>query len=99
MIFSNLISLASSNLPNLIDSTYKQHQEINERLAFSLCFGYDGGYMTIGGYNSEKHLPNATVNIVPYKGRGGQYVVNIYKAKVSHIIFLFFLLYNFKTNF
>lgn len=85
-------------MPNLIDSTYKQHQEVNERLAFSLCFGYDGGYMTVGGYNSDKHLPNATVNIVPYNGRGGQYVVNIYRAKVHYIILWFLYIFEYKLK-
>lgn len=73
---------ASSNAPNLIDSTFQQHKEINETLAFSLCFGYEGGYMTVGGYNSGKHLPNSTNNVVSYSSRSGQYVINIHKAKV-----------------
>lgn len=38
--------------------------------------------MTIGGYNSGKHLPNATNYVVPYSRRSGQYTINIYKAKV-----------------
>jgi len=66
----------------LVDFTFQQHKEIHENLAFSMCFGYEGGYMTVGGYNSDKHIPNSTNNIISYTGRSGQYTINIYKAKV-----------------
>jgi len=71
-------------MPNIIDFIFQQHNETNETLAFSLCFGYNGGYMTIGGYNSDKHLPNAINYIIPYSTRSGQYTISIHKAKVNY---------------
>lgn len=81
-ILTRKLEKASSNMPNLIDFTFQQHREVDESLAFSLCFGYDGGFMTLGGYNAEKHFPNASTSVVPYVTRSGQYTINIHKAKV-----------------
>ena len=39
----------SNGLPNIIDETFYQHKTDDKRLAFSLCFGIENGYMTIGG--------------------------------------------------
>lgn len=81
----NYMFLVSSILPSLIDFTFQQHNEIDEGLAFSLCFAYEGGYMTIGGYNRNKHLTNSTTFVIPYNPRSGQYVINIHAAKVKLI--------------
>ena len=71
-------------MPSIIDYTFQQHVEINESLAFSLCFAFNGGYMTIGGYNKDKHLNGSKTQVVPYIPRGGQYVINVYGAQVHY---------------
>ena len=47
------------NLPNIIDETFKQHSQNNEKLVFSLCLkSKNGGYISIGGYNTNLHIKN-----------------------------------------
>lgn len=45
------------HLPNIIDETFKQHSQNKEKLVFSLCLNTkNGGYMSIGGYNTNLHI-------------------------------------------
>ena len=41
-------------MPNLIDWTFKSGHSKKEE--FALCLGNDGGFLSIGGPTSKKHL-------------------------------------------
>jgi hypothetical protein len=42
---------------------------------FSLCFGHDGGYMTLGDYDTSRHLPVSKVETFDYDGSFGQFKI------------------------
>ena len=45
--------------PNILDMLFRNHNTSNK--SFSLCLGTEGGFMTLGGYNKEKHLKRERV--------------------------------------
>lgn len=51
--------------PNFIDSLYKAHKV--ESKNFSICLGTNGGYLTFGGYNVNKHIRGEKIQTVPYQ--------------------------------
>ena len=53
--------------PILADGLFKEHKDKNKN--FSLCFGTKGGYLTFGGYNVNKHMPNEPVQTIKYGGQ------------------------------
>jgi len=50
--------------PNFLDMLYESHKAKNKN--FSLCLGTNGGYLTFGGYNVNKHMKGEPVQTVPY---------------------------------
>lgn len=50
--------------PNFIDSLFASKKANTKN--FSLCMGTNGGYLTFGGYNVNKHIANETPQTVPY---------------------------------
>lgn len=67
------LSTDSSFPPDLISSAYKGNRAGME--LFSLCYGHDGGYMTIGGYNKSKHLEGAPIESFKFDSSHGQYKI------------------------
>ena len=62
--------------PTFVDISLKQF-ELN-RSGFSICYGYNGGYLTIGDFNSnKKHLEDQVVNTIKYYPKNYQYSVNL----------------------
>lgn len=51
--------------PNFLDMLYKTHKAKNNN--FSICLGTNGGYLTFGGYNVNKHMKGEQIQTVPYK--------------------------------
>jgi len=51
--------------PNFIDTLFKSRESNTKN--FSLCLGTNGGFLTFGGYNASKHLPNESIQTVIYK--------------------------------
>ena len=41
-------------------------QKILNSNSFSLCFAVDGGYMTFGGYRSDRHVKGQTIQKTSY---------------------------------
>jgi len=62
------------NPPNLIDSLHMQDNKISK--AFSICFGQQGGYLALGGYNKTYHTSQDSIKYVPYDSGNGQYRVH-----------------------
>lgn len=62
----------------IVDAMFKEHEITND--VFTICFADNGGFMTVGGYNSSFHLSDvAWVNMVtsPFYGiRANGLVVN-----------------------
>lgn len=52
--------------PNFIDSLFIDHKVKNRN--FSVCLGTNGGYLTFGGYNVNKHKKGEPIQTVPYTG-------------------------------
>lgn len=48
------LAFAKSRIPTLVDVLFKDHEVSTD--IFSICFGKEDGYMTIGGYNDTLHL-------------------------------------------
>ena len=66
------------NLPSIVDQVYKIHGGKQAELEFSLCFSNsDGGYMSIGGYNSDLHKKGSKTNIISYDAENSLYTVDI----------------------
>jgi len=55
------------------------------RNVFSLCFGHDGGYMTIGEYDDRLHHPDAKVEVFHFDKTQGQYKIKLNRLKVDEI--------------
>lgn len=56
-----------TNSPTIVDLLYSAHDV--KSLMFTICFALDGGFMTIGGYNTSRHHGNiswANMYISPY---------------------------------
>lgn len=70
-------------LPNIVDELFKQHKNNQEKLAFSLCLGNNGGFMSLGGYNHELHIPGEKPHIVDYNGSNNMYSIKMFGAKVG----------------
>jgi Eukaryotic aspartyl protease len=50
------LGYSKNRLFTIIDQLY--HTQVLKSNTFSLCFGLNGGFMTIGGYNITNHLKN-----------------------------------------
>ncbi|KRW98301.1 Aspartic peptidase domain [Pseudocohnilembus persalinus] len=73
-----------SRWPNLVDSLFSQHSENQEELVFSLCLSnVDGGYMSVGGYNTELHLKGAKTHIIPFKKGSSMYSIDMEELKIN----------------
>lgn len=49
--------------------------------SFALCFGHEGGFMTLGGYRSDKHLAGEEIQRVKYYGN---YLVHLKSVRVIY---------------
>lgn len=68
-------------MPNIIDFYYR-NKNLNG-LKFSLCISnLEGGFLSFGDQNLEKHLPGEKTFTVPISRQSGQYNINIYSLKV-----------------
>lgn len=73
-------SLETGTPPNLVEiSNYENRIESK---GYALCYSHDGGMMTIGGHNKEKHLGNSTTQIIDFKNTG-QFKVEMDSVSVS----------------
>lgn len=70
--------LAGSTEPNMLDLLFRQ-KALNSN-SFALCFGHDGGYMTLGGYRSDKHLKGEGIQKVKFSGN---YMVSLKSLRVD----------------
>ena len=48
--------------------------------SFALCFGHDDGYMTLGGYRTDKHLAGEEIQKIKYFSN---YEVSIKSVRVQ----------------
>lgn len=65
---------ATRHPPNLMDYLSTSNEQFGN--AFSLCLADEGGYMTIGGMNTEQHHNNEKIKHVPLIP-GDQYYVEL----------------------
>ena len=72
---------AQGNPPDIIQVQAKQGR-ISKNL-FSLCFGHNGGYLTLGEYDTTRHLPGTPVETFKFDRRAGQYRISMLKIKVD----------------
>ena len=78
----NLYKLATYAPPNVID--YYNSIDPLSNLVFSLCYAEDGGYMSLGGYNTKFHDPNDEIKYIPYTTPNEQYRINLFKISVNY---------------
>ncbi len=52
---------------------------------FSLCYGHDGGYLTIGPYDESRHVNGTTIETFTFDGSQGQYKITLNKIKVYNL--------------
>lgn len=50
---------------------------------FSLCFGHDGGYLTVGQFDRARHHPQAKEEVFDFDGSQGQYKITMKKISVD----------------
>jgi hypothetical protein len=60
-------------------------QNESNHLAFALCFSEKGGYLGIGGFNFNKHVKGAPIQVMQLSANHGrsQYNVNVMKVKLD----------------
>lgn len=75
------LSTNNSYPPDIIQ--IQQSQGRLDSGLFSLCFGHDGGYMTLGGYDRNKHLPEAREEVFKYYPDQGQYRIVLNSVSVD----------------
>ncbi|KAL4456197.1 hypothetical protein ABPG74_014158 [Tetrahymena malaccensis] len=84
-----IIGLAPSsnsyhNPPNIIDRIFSQHKDNDEQLVFSLCLNsLQGGYMSVGGYNHELHIPGSKTKIIKYNKNSSFYDVSVKEVRLE----------------
>ncbi|EAR96391.3 eukaryotic aspartyl protease (macronuclear) [Tetrahymena thermophila SB210] len=84
-----IIGLAPSsnqynNPPNIIDRIFSQHKDNDEQLVFSLCLNsLQGGYMSVGGYNHELHIPGSKTKIIKYNKNSNFYDVSVKEVRIE----------------
>lgn len=44
---------------------------------FTLCFGHDGGYIGLGGYNTELHLSKFKTQVFKFNPSQDQYKITL----------------------
>ena len=70
--------------PNIVDSLYHSNSILSN--SFSLCLGNKRGYLTLGGFRSDRHKEGSPIINVSYKNNTN-YEVHVYSIKVF-IIYL-----------
>lgn len=69
-----------SNPPDIVQMQYRQGR-INKNL-FSLCFGHNGGFFTIGDYDTSIQFPESKVETFKFYPNAGQYKIPMIKIQV-----------------
>lgn len=74
-----------TNPPDIVQNSFLEQRAANA--AFSLCFGHNGGYFTLGNYNKTHHLAGAAPEELRYDRSQGQFKVtllSLYVAPAHH---------------
>jgi hypothetical protein len=50
---------------------------------FSLCYGHDGGYLTVGQFDRTRHHQQAKEEVFDFDGSQGQYKISLKKISVD----------------
>lgn len=75
------LSTNSTFPPDIIEVERSQGRIVESK--FALCFGHNGGYMTLGGYNTSKHLPEAKEEVFKFYPDQGQYRIILNSVNVD----------------
>lgn len=77
------VGLSTNNTfpPDIIEIERSQGRIVDSK--FALCFGQDGGYMSLGGYDASKHLPEAKPEVFKFYSDGGQYRIVLNSVNVD----------------
>lgn len=54
-----------ATFPNVLDIFKNDHQD--KTGSFSICISEEGGYLTLGGFNKDRHLPGQKLSTIPYE--------------------------------
>ena len=74
---------ASRNPPDIVKIMYSEGRISSD--VFSLCFGHDGGYITLGEYDRSKHHPNASEQVFHFDGSQGQYKIELKSNNIEGV--------------
>jgi len=69
------------NPPDIVKVMH--HQSRVSSPVFSLCFGHDGGYLTVGQFDPSRHHPRAKEEVFDFDGSQGQYKIALKKVSVD----------------
>ena len=69
--------------PNLVEVSNFENRI--ESQGFALCYSHNGGMMTIGGHNEDKHLGDSQTQTIKFSNTG-QYRVDIDYVAVPRVI-------------
>lgn len=75
------LSTNNSYPPDIIQ--IQQSQGRLDSGVFSLCFGHDGGYMTMGGYDRSKHSSEAREEVFKFYADQGQFRIVLNSVTVD----------------
>ena len=71
--------------PNLIEASLREHR-VNKN-GFSICYSHNGGLLTIGDFNHERHIEGAPEITIRYGLHSEQYSVRLASIQVTHFYF------------
>lgn len=75
------LNAGSANPPDIVQIQYMQGR-IKDNL-YSLCYGHDGGYMSLGNYDSSRHLPESMIETFTFDRSFGQFKIVLSQIKVN----------------
>ena len=77
------VLLATRHPPNFVDHLSATREDFGN--SFTLCLAEEGGYMTLGGMNTEQHHSDQKIKYVPLVS-GDQYYVELTNVFVNIIL-------------
>lgn len=75
---------STESMPSILDSAYWGGQ--SHKLGFAICIGEVEGIMTIGDFNTDRHVPHAKVVTLPMTHNADEYTIDVVGVRVGAFV-------------